>query len=366
MAGAQRLRQAEQALRDEAEAVAEAQIAAAEKSSVLLSTGSTLLDLACGGGLSVGRYFLVVGDAAAGKTFLGMSCIAEAANNPAFDDYRLIYDNVEDGCLLPVARLFGERAAGRIEPPCTVNGEPQYSSTVEDFYFNLDDCMAGDKRVLYVLDSMDALTASADDKYFDKTKAAARAGKSVAGTYGTDKPKLNSEGLRRALKRLRHTGSILIIMAQTRDNLGFGFTKKTRSGGHALKFYATLEIWVSVVGHEKRTVNDREHTVGTKVKWVVKKNRVTGLIGAIEFTIFPSYGIDDIGSCVDYLVAEKWWKLDGKKILVPWADEKPLSRSGVIQKIEEADLVGRLREEVSECWASLEQRLALNRKARYE
>ena len=24
--------------------------------------------------------------------------------------------------------------------------------------------------------------------------------------------------------------------------------------------------------------------------------------------IYPSYGIDDIGSCIDYLVKEAWWE----------------------------------------------------------
>ena len=92
-------------------------------------------------------------------------------------------------------------------------------------------------RTSHVLDSMDALLAMASNKKFAKRKQATRGdGEEIKGSYGMDKPKENSESLRRALAGLRKTGSILIVISQTRDNIGFGamFQPKTRSGGHAL------------------------------------------------------------------------------------------------------------------------------------
>jgi len=61
-----------------------------------LSTGSTLLNLACTGkpyyGFAKGHYYFIVGDSVSGKTFLSLTCLAEASINPNFDNYRFIYD----------------------------------------------------------------------------------------------------------------------------------------------------------------------------------------------------------------------------------------------------------------------------------
>jgi hypothetical protein len=211
----------------------------------LLSSGSTLLNLACSGNATgaflPGKYYLLVGDPSAGKTFLSMTCFAEALRHPLYKNFELIYDNIEDGCLLDLERLFNAEVAARVRPPAPGT----YSSTVEEFYYHLDDAAKTGKPFIYVLDSMDGLTSDAEEDKFDEKKKAARAGRDVAGSYSTSKPKLNSEGMRKAVKTLRETGSILIILSQTRDNLGFGLSKKTRSGGHSLRFYATIEIWTS-------------------------------------------------------------------------------------------------------------------------
>ena len=48
-----------------------------------LSTGCTLLNLACAGsrrgGFTVGHFTYLVGDSTSGKTFLALTCLAEAA-----------------------------------------------------------------------------------------------------------------------------------------------------------------------------------------------------------------------------------------------------------------------------------------------
>jgi len=69
-----------------------------------LSTGSTLLNLACTGfperGFIKGHYYFIVGDSTSGKTWLSLTCLAEASINPNFKNYRFIYDNAEDGALM--------------------------------------------------------------------------------------------------------------------------------------------------------------------------------------------------------------------------------------------------------------------------
>ena len=86
-----------------------------------LSTGSTLLNLACTGfpdrGFAKGHYYFVVGDSISGKTFLVLTCLAEASINPNFKDYRFIYDSGEDGALMNIERFFGKGVASRLEMP---------------------------------------------------------------------------------------------------------------------------------------------------------------------------------------------------------------------------------------------------------
>lgn len=346
-----------------------------EKIARCLSSGSTLLNLACtntaGGAFPEGKYIFFVGDSASGKTFLSMTCFAEAVRNPAFKNYRLIYDNVEDGCLLDLGALFGKTVAKRIESPAQdEDGLPRNSSTVEEFYYNLDDALLQSKKdgkpIVYILDSMDGLSSASEEEKFQESKEAFEKGKVASGSYGDGKAKKNSEGLRKAIKGLRETGSILIIICQTRDNIGVGFATKTRSGGRALRFYSTLEIWLAVKNKIKKNVRGKDREIGISTKVQLKKNRFTGETHEIELDIYPSYGIDDIGSCIDYLLKEGWWSKKKQTILatefgVECTKEKLISH---IEIGGEKDLK-KLQEVTENCWNDIRKSANLERKKKY-
>ena len=109
-----------------------------------LSSGSTMLNLAASGhpdrALAKGKYFWIGGESSSGKTFLSLTCFAEACRNSNFDEYDLIFDNVEDGALMSFEQYFGKVMARRLQPPAwEPSGAPQYSLLAEEFYFNLDD-----------------------------------------------------------------------------------------------------------------------------------------------------------------------------------------------------------------------------------
>ena len=340
-----------------------------------LSTGSTLLNLACTdsptAGFLKGGYYYLVGDSVSGKTFLTLTCFAEACCNEAFNHHRLVFDDVEGGALMDIGHYFGRDVAKRMEPPArTKRGKPIYSDTVESFYYHVTDLLEERVPFIYVLDSQDSLTSSASAKKFRKQKHAAEEGEKAAGSFGDGKAKYHSEHIREILSGIRATKSILIIIGQTRDNLGMGFEKKTRAGGRALRFYANLEIWTSVAGKITRPVRDKKRTIGAKCLAEVKKNRVTGKVGKDRSALIPiyyDYGIDDIGSCVDFLIEEKHWPRVSKERIYEAPDLLfQGTRREIISHIEDENLESKLQQVTAKVWREIEAECRVERKRRYE
>lgn len=316
-----------------------------------------------------GGYYFLVGDSTSGKTWLSLTCFAEASLSTAFKDHRLIYDDVENGALMDMEWFFGKTTAERVEPPRVSKRKAVHSTTVEDFYFHINQALDQDEPFIYVLDSQDALTSAASmGKFRDKMKTFYE-GKNdeSAGSYGDGKAKYHSEHLRTVVQRLQKTGSILIIIGQTRDDLGGTFVTKTRSGGRALRFYATTEFWTSLSKKLVKTVRGKERTIGTVCKVEVRKNRLIGKASkerSVEIPIFYNHGIDDIGSCVDYLVEEKHWEKEKASIVAAEFGIKA-TREKLIQKIEEGGLEGGLQEIVGKVWRAIGEEATPNRKRRY-
>ena len=351
-----------------------------------LSSGSTLLNLACTDtphyAFLKGCYYYVVGDSSSGKTFLAHTCFAEAVLNESFDKYRLIFDDVEGGALMDIERFFGRQVAKRIESPAIKKGKPASSDTIESFYHNIAEAIEDGRPFIYVLDSQDALGSMQSAKKFRQQRRAMEEGQDSKGSYGDGKAKFHSEHIREVLSGLRKRKSILIILGQTRDNLGRSFEPKSRSGGKALRFYANTEIWTSLAGKLKRRVRGTARTIGVRCLAEVKKNRVTGKIGkdrAITIPIYYDYGMDDVGSCVDFLIEEGHWrKAKKKKDGEDTNDEtkKKLyeapellfsgSREQIVRYVEEEGMERKLRELAAKLWEEIEAECVSHRKKRYE
>ena len=331
-----------------------------------VSSGCTLVNLLCTGqadkAFPKGHYVLLVGDSAAGKTWLSLNTLAEAHLNPAFSEYRLIYDNVEGGASMDVGFYFGSGFADRLEPPGFEDGVPVYSETVEQFYRTLDDLAKGDRPFIYVLDSMDALSSEQDLQKFQESKEG-----SNKGNFGLSKAKANSTNLRKVISDLRRTQSILIVIAQTRESIGFGsvFEPKTRAGGNALTFYAQIELWLSVRKKLKRTVRGKKREIGTLIQCKSRKNRIAPPMGSVDFSILYQLGIDDVKSCVDYLISEGHWTKRGNRINAPEWDFSGTEKA-LIQKIESEDLQPQLISIVQGVWDELRSAVYEKRKRRYE
>jgi RecA/RadA recombinase len=331
-----------------------------------VSSGSTLLNLACTGRMDecflTGQYHLVVGKSGSGKTFLVLTTLAEAAINSKFDDYDLIYDNAEVGALMDMERFYGKEFVNRVRKPV----EGGYGSvTIEEFYDNVNRLKKSGKPFIYVLDSMDVLTSEEEQEKQEQNRKAREQGKETTGSYGDGKAKKNSSMLRPVIADLDRTGSILIIISQTRDNIGsFSFEKDTRSGGHALTFYATLEIWTTIREKISRVVKGKKRQIGIKSQIKIKKNRVTGRERIVEVPIYHSYGMDDTGSCVDWLISEKHWPKSSSGVKAEEFDFVGKEEK-LIRHIEDNGLQNDLHLIVEDVWNDIESQCEIKRTKRY-
>jgi RecA/RadA recombinase len=337
-----------------------------------LSTGSTLMNLAFTGhpdrGYRKGIFYSFVGDSSSGKTVLALSAFAEASISPHFKNHRLIFDNAEGGALMDMELYFGAKAAKRIESPGGTKKKPRSSETLDQFYAGVDRLnKAGDPYVL-LLDSMDAINPEAeDDVQAKKIIAAAEGdGKADKGSYGVGKAKMNSARLRVACNGLRETGSVLIIISQTRQRIGFGsqFNPKTYSGGTAIKFYSRIQLWTSIREDLKVRALGKDRHAGIVSQIKLTKNHVTGWEGKLELPILKGYGVDDVGSCVDFLVDEGYWKEIKGTV---YADDFGVDggREKVTRAVIEMGLVGDLKGLVADLWGKIEAASRVPRPPRY-
>lgn len=358
-----------------------------------LSTGSTCLNLAFSGdidgGVPKGLYAFYVGDSSAGKTMAAMSLLAEACMNPEFDDYRLIYDPSENGAHMNVAKFFGKKLAARLEPMFGTKEAPGVSSNLEEFYYYLLENLDRGPCVV-VEDSMDALVPEEVEKN-QLAKIVRKKGKrgdgdppeaKAKGSMGVEKAKMNSQLMRKVSNKLAETGSILILLSQTRATIGYGaqFNPRTRSGGDALRFYNRLEVWLSPRDKVKKKVMGKDRVVGMVTRAKMTKNHLTGWEnGSVDLVYTRGVGLDDLAGCVRYLILEGHWSGaakpskpkadDGKAKIPPKIVAPEFAFSGsteeLIAHVQETNQERKLRELVGQVWNTIESQSTPVRKKRY-
>ena len=325
-----------------------------------ISTGSTLLNLAISdrwnGGYGLGKIVNIIGDTQAGKTTLALTAFAEAAHRKRFEDYDCRYDEPEAALEHDIGKLFGQRTLSRIRPPKGTMEDPRPSETIEQFQYNIHSVLKRDKPFLYILDALDALDAEDDEKKMAERVLAFEKGTQAKGSYGMSKAKIMSQLLRQVVRKVRQNDSLLIIVSQTRDNINpMSFSPKTRSGGRALEFYASHIMWLGMV----KKIKKAGETIGVICRVKSTKSKLTGKQRTVEFPIYYEMGIDDVGSCVDYLLKQK--VNIGKELGIQGG--KP---SRMIRQIEDGGLEKELFRLTGRAWKAYEDKLLLNRKRRYE
>lgn len=332
---------------------------------MLVPTGSTTFNLECSGrkegAFLIGKMVNLIGDSHAGKTLFALTIFAECSLQKRFDDYEFIYDDVEAANEFDIPYLFGELVEGRIDYETR-------SKTIEDLNDNLARKLASDKPFIYVLDSFDALTSEAAIEKDSENRKKREKGKETSGSYGDGKAKKASEMFSQRIQELADQGSVLIIISQTRDNIGFGaqFTPKVRSGGKALKFYAFHEIWLACKKREKKG----KRTFNTWVQAKITKNKLIGRHGETEFPILFDYGIDNLASCIKFMVEEGDWTASAKTMgagttINTQGFTEKMQFGKLIRHIESEDLEDELFELCQQAYDSVMNKIKPNRKRKY-
>lgn len=336
-------------------------------------SGSVLFNLACSdqcsGAYLEGRMINLVGDSSSGKSFLALSGMAAMANNEKYADYELIYDDAEFADSFDHSKLFGESFCAKVKPPSIdeETKEPVFSSTIEQFFDHVMDAVDSEKPFIYILDSFDAIDADAEIAKELENREHRKKGNlsKIKGSFQATKQKKASQMFRQICGKLSKTKSILIIISQTRDNLdAFSFVKQYRAGGKALKFYSSIEAWLTYAGAITKTVAGISHKIGVKTIIKISKNKFTGKLREVGFPIYYDYGIDDIESCLEFLLVNKYWAKPKQTITATELNVE-MTQPKLIQYIEENGKEQILFAAVQTCWEELEEKLKLNRKRKF-
>lgn len=295
------------------------------------SSGCTLLDCVLGGGWVENRVVNVVGDKSTGKT---LQAIEAAANYHAkYPKATVHYIEAEAAFDQGYARTIGLPETGVVFP------EDMY--TVEDVFRYLDALLESGKRSLVIIDSLDALSDSAEQK------------REISdGTYGATKAKQLSQMFRRLNSRLSGKHITVLVVSQVRDKMDVTFGKKQqRSGGKALDFYASQVLWLT---HIKRLSKQRagvKRPYGVVVQAQCEKNKVSMPFRSCVFPIHFAFGIEDVIAGVEWLLEVKQHKRCFSSIEKAKRFLKGLDKLDNDEYEEEREAVS---EAVREAWAEIE------------
>jgi RecA/RadA recombinase len=356
----------------------------------LIPSGSTMLNCACSGSpygaFAFGSIVTIPGKSRSGKSVEALTIFTECAIDERFNDYDLMYDDVEQSLSFDLKKLFYPLVAEapnspigcpkhRLKFPDIDDSEgeerPVSSETIQDFKGKILRMCESGKPFIYVLDSLDALTSTEElEREIKHAIALAKNpddAKTLAGSYKAEKAKHIGEALRMINGYMKHTDSALFIIQQTRQrfNAPKFAAQWVTSGGEAPFFYSWHQLYMHKLSNVKATAKNIDFKIGGETQVDVLKNKLTGRVRSIKFNICEDYGIDDTTSCVDFLIKTKTWKSDSGGVTASDLFSTKVKRDELSNRIEQEGLQQQLQAIVGRVWSEIEDELKLDRAKRY-
>jgi len=336
-----------------------------KKPEISFSTGCTLIDLTVGGGLrlgfNAGHIVNICGGESTAKSFLAAEIIANAKDKYG-KKFKWVYDDAESGFTFNTKLLYGFD----IIPEDGIK-----SNTVEDAYSNLRTFLESLKKNefgIYVIDSLDGLTSDQMIEISNERFSAFKKGKEFnKGSYKMEAAKFLSQEFFRGLANIMQDKNVmLLVISQVRYNIdSFSRKKYTRSGGKALDHYCHDILWLKKISEMKT----KDLPFGLYINAKTSKSKTPRPYRSCNFNIIFDYGVDNIGSCLDYLfdLRGKPGKLLTSAKSINFDNESILmSRNDLIDKIEDSKKMQKeLKRRVVEKWEKAEAAIKTNRKRKY-
>jgi len=313
---------------------------------VMVSTGSTLLDLAIsgkrkrGGGVPGGIMLEAFGPEGSGKTVL--LCEMAGAIQRLHGDVK--FNDPEARLNEQFAAMFGvDTKEMEIEEP----------DTVTDIFKALNKWEPeGNGKVHGLMtDSLAALSTNMEMENEEGDKMGMRRAKEF------------SEGFRKACRHLKKMNIIMACSNQIRVKNGASKYEEqfTVPGGTAIAFYSSVRLRFHKPKKIKKKVKyagkEVERTIGVETKVEVYKNSCDAPYRTAPLCIMFDYGIDDIRMNLQFLK-------DYSKSIMYHIDEVQLSKSmeEAIMMVEKGHLEEDLKEAVIDLWHDIENRFKVTRK----
>jgi len=309
----------------------------------IISTGSTLLDLAISGGrfreggIPAGIFVEIFGPPSAGKTVL----LCQIAANVQRAGGSVLFHDPEARLNRQFARLFGLNT-----------DEIQYtiSDTIAQVFSSVREWQPdGPGPHAVIADSLAALSTEMEMDDGDK--------------MGMRRAKEFSEELRKTCRVITQRGLLMVASNQVRQNLDAGpYGQRYKSpGGEAIGFYASLRLRCMPPEKikVKRSVRGREQerVIGVKTEIEVFKSSVWKPYRRAEVYILYDYGIDDIRGNLEFLKSiYGTYELGGRSL--------GKNISAAIRTVEDEGLEKELKEEVIDLWHEIEEKFSDSRKPR--
>src|SRR5205807_6637048 len=237
-----------------------------------ISTGSLGLDIALGiGGLPKGRVVEIYGPESSGKTTLALHVIAEAQKKGG----ACAFIDAEHAPDPGYAKKLG------VDIDNLLISQPDAGEQALEIADTL--VRSGAVDVL-VIDSVAALVPRAE----------------LEGEMGDSQPglqaRLMSQALRKLTASINRSNTMVIFINQIRMKIGVMYgSPETTTGGHALKFYASVRLDIRRIG----AIKERDEVVGNQTRVKVVKNKLAPPFKQVEFDIMYGEGVSKSGELID-------------------------------------------------------------------